>query len=495
MEADRQPPGWSKRPRHIQDDLKHWARQVWQISQPPQQYRKLITLVLIIALSAGGVFGLLGLGLTREAAFMGGIFIVAALLWLTETIPLFATALLVIALEVVLLANPGNWSFMGFEDGGSPPYQEFLAPLADPVIWLFLGGFIIAAAAVKEGIDQVLAGIVLKPFQGSPGKVMFGLMFVTTLLSMFMSNTATTVMMMTLVGPVLAQIPRKDPVRKGMILSIPFAANVGGMSTPISSPPNAVAMGYFQTAGIQITFLEWMLVAMPLVILGLIFTWIVLKLMFRPTTEKQHLAVGGGKLTGGGKFVLTVILFTIGLWVTDALHGLPSAVVALVPVVAFTATGLLGREDFNSLEWSILILIAGGIALGFGMQVTGLDEFLVSILPTNTTFVLAPIAIATLLLGTFMSNTAAANLLLPVGAALASSGAGPGLVQIGFVIALIASIGMVLPVSTPPNAVAYSTGEIETRDMAISGGIIAVGIVTLVILTGGPIIDFWLGDN
>lgn len=493
MEADSRPSGWLRGPRHVQDDLSHWARRLWQISRPPAQYRKLFILLAIIVLAGGSVFGLLGLGLTREAALMGGIFVAAALLWVTETIPLFATALLVIALEVILLANPGNWAFLGFEAGDSPAYQSFLAPLADPVIWLFLGGFLIAAAAVKEGIDQVLAGIVLKPFQGSPRKVIFGLMFVTALLSMFMSNTATTVMMMTLLGPVLAQIPRKDPIRKGMILSVPFAANVGGMATPIGSAPNAVAMGYFQQGGIQVTFLEWMLVAVPLVVIVLAFTWVVLVSLFRPTTEKQHLAVGGGKLTSGGKFVLVVILLTIGLWLTDALHGLPSAVVALVPVVAFTATGLLDRDDFNSLEWSILVLIAGGIALGYGMQITGLDQFIVTLLPSNSLFVLAPIAVATLLLGTFMSNTASANLLLPVGAALATSGAGPGLVEIGFVIALVSAVGMILPVSTPPNAIAYATGELWTKDMAISGSIIALGTVAIIILTGGPIIRFWLG--
>jgi solute carrier family 13 (sodium-dependent dicarboxylate transporter), member 2/3/5 len=431
-------------------------------------------------------------GLPREAAFMGGIFVLAGLLWVTEALPLFATALLVIGLEVILLANPGNWPGFGFEAGDGPAYQAFLAPLADPIIWLFLGGFLIAAAAVKEGVDQVLAGIVLHPFQGSPRRVMLGLMVVTAVFSMFMSNTATTAMMMTLVGPVIAQIPRGDPARKGIVLSVPFAANIGGMGTPISSPPNAVAVGFLEQAGISVSFLGWMLVAVPLLVFLLFVSWGLLAVRFRPTTVAQRLAAGGGRLDGRGAYVLIVILITIVLWLTDQVHGLPAAVVALFPAIAFTATRLLGRRDFNTLEWHILILIAGGIALGTGMQATGLDLAIVAAVPQAGVFVLAPLAIATVLLSTFMSNTAAANLLLPVGVALAASGAGPGALEVGVAIALTASLAMALPVSTPPNAIAFSQGDIESRDMAITGSLIGLVGVTLIVLLGGPIIRFWL---
>jgi len=494
MRADnhRSVPARPRWPRSIHDDLGYWLRRLARLPRPPVEAKPLV-IFLAALITAGVATGwLISEGLPREAALMGGIFVLAAILWVTEALPLFATALLVIGLEVILLANPGNWAGIGFEAGDSPPYQSFLAPLADPIIWLFLGGFLIAAAAVKEGVDQVLAGIVLRPFQGSPARVMMGLMVVTAVFSMFMSNTATTAMMMTLVGPVVAQIPRGDPARRGLILCVPFAANIGGMGTPISSPPNAVAVGFLEQAGVSVSFLGWMLVAVPLATVLLAITWALVAGRYRPKTSGLQLAAGGGSLDGRGIYVLLVIVITIVLWLTDQLHGLPAAVVALFPAIAFTATGLLGRQDFNTLEWHILVLIAGGIALGAGMQVTGLDAVIVGAVPEAGFFVLAPLAIATVLLSTFMSNTAAANLLLPVGVALAATGAGPGALEAGVAIALSASVAMALPVSTPPNAIAFAHGELETRDLAIIGSIVGLIAVTLIVLFGGPIIRFWL---
>jgi solute carrier family 13 (sodium-dependent dicarboxylate transporter), member 2/3/5 len=487
-------PVWrALRRRSIHDDLAYWLRRMGQLRRPPVEVRPLLWFLASVVAAVGTAAALLSAGLPREAAYMGGIFALAGLLWVTEALPLFATALLVIGLEVVLIANPGGWAGLGFEDGASPTYQTFLAPLSDPIIWLFLGGFLIASAAVKEGVDQVLAGIVLHPFRGSPRRVMLGLMLVTAAFSMFMSNTATTAMMMTLVGPVLVQIPRGDPSRRGLLLSIPFAANIGGMGTPIASPPNAVAVGFLQQAGVEVSFLGWMLVAVPLAAGLLMATWLLLSSQYRPEAQGVQLEAGGGHLDVRGIYVLAVIGITILLWLTDVLHGLPAAVVALLPVIAFTAPGILGRQDFNTLEWHILILIAGGIALGVGMQVTGLDRAVVAAVPTATLFVLAPLVVATVLLSTFMSNTAAANLLLPVGIALAASGEGPGVLEAGVAIALAASVAMALPVSTPPNAIAFAHGELEARDLAISGGMVGALAVVLIVLFGGPIIRFWLG--
>jgi sodium-dependent dicarboxylate transporter 2/3/5 len=180
---------------------------------------------------------------------------------------------------------------------------------------------------------------------------------------------------------------------------------------------------------------------------------------------------------------------TVGLWLTDALHGLPAAVVALLPAVAFTAPGLLGRADFNTLEWHILVLIAGGIALGVGMQATGLDTVLVGAIPESGRFALMPLVLATVLLSTLMSNTGAANLLLPVGLALAASSVALGAAETGIAIALAASAAMALPVSTPPNAIAYAQGELESKDFALPGMAAAV----LLVLLTRPVVAFWIG--
>jgi len=454
--------------------------------------RNVLLFLFSIAAAAATVPLLEPTGLPREAILMASIFVVASLLWVTEALPLFATAIVIIGLQVVLLANPGEWAGLGFEVGITPDYRTFLEPLADPIIVLFFGGFVLAKGATKQNIDLALAGIILKVFRGRPALVMLGLMLVTATFSMWMSNTATTAMMITLVVPMLQQVPKGDRLRKGMLLCVPLAANIGGMGTPIASPPNAVAVGFLQSAGYEISFLDWMLMAVPLLLILLAVTWWLLQRIFPPDDANVNLEPESEPITPWGWFVVVVFVVTIGLWLSEAWHGLPTAVVALVPAIAFTATSMLKQHDINGLEWNILILIAGGIALGRGMQITGLDEALVASLPLTAALVLPVLVVATLLLSTFMSNTAAANLLLPIGVSFAVALPGPGAIVIGVCIALAASVSMALPVSTPPNAIAYAQGDLETRDFMQIGAIVGLLAILLIIVFGAPIIGFWM---
>jgi solute carrier family 13 (sodium-dependent dicarboxylate transporter), member 2/3/5 len=424
----------------------------------------------------------------REAAFMAGIFVLAALLWVTEALPLFATALLVIGLQLVLLANPGNWPGLGFASGDSPGYRAVLHGAADPVLVLFFGGFLLAEAAVKERVDRSMSALLLNPFGERPGFVMAGVMLVTALFSMFMSNTATTAMMITLVMPLLAQMPREEPFRKGLVLAVPVAANIGGMGTPIGSPPNAVAVGYLQNAGQPLGFLPWMLVAVPLMLVMLAFGWWLLWRFHRPHTGGLRIRPQGEPITGRGWFVVGTFTVTVLLWLTDRWHGLPASVVALLPAVVFTASGVLSRTELNRIEWNVLILIAGGISLGAGMTMTGLDRVIVGWLPVgggqSLLLLLGVLVLATILLSTFMSNTAAANLLLPIGVTAATvAGAGANTVQMTLCIALAASLAMSLPISTPPNAIAYARNEFTTRDLVRVG--VWIGAAGAVLVLGG----------
>nr|WKN37637.1 SLC13 family permease [Tunicatimonas sp. TK19036] len=446
----------------------------------------LVALILVFWLSAQT-------NLPQEATYMMGIFVLAALLWMTEALPLFATAILIILLEIIFIANPGAWPGLGFGNGNSPDYRVFLAPLANPVIVLFFGGFLLAHAVLKEGVDKAMASGILRAFGGRPAMVMLGLMFITALFSMWMSNTATTAMMITMVAPMLNQLQKNDPLRKGLLLCIPFAANIGGMGTPIASPPNAVAVSFLLQAGYNVSFLEWVLIAVPLMVALLIFTWFLLSRLFRPADPSTILRPSPQTIDGRGWYVVIVLLLTVGLWLSDQWHGLSTAVVALFPAVAFTATGLLTRSDVNSLEWHILILIMGGLALGEGMQITGLDTVFVSLLPDQGSTVLLAMVIATLLFSTFISNTAAANLLLPIGISFAlqnTDGIGP--IQLTMSIALAASLAMSLPISTPPNTIAYSKGDVTTQDFTRTGIVIGIVAIGLIILLGNPIISFWL---
>jgi len=388
----------------------------------------------------------------------------------------------VISLEIILISNPGEWTGLGSVDGNNPSYKTFLNPLSDPVIILFLGGFILAQASVKEGIDKALASNILKIFGKKPKTVMLGLMVITSIFSMWMSNTATTAMMITLTVPLMAQIPANDPFRKGLVLCIPFGANIGGLGTPIASPPNAVAVGFLKNVGIDISFLEWMIIAVPLVVIMLLFTWFLLWVLYKPK-ERFSLSSESHKIDSRGIYVMVIFSLTILLWLADAWHGLPTAVVALVPVVGFTTTGIIRRSDINALEWHILILIAGGIALGLGLKLTGLDLIIVDLIPKESVFILPLLIASTVLLSTFMSNTAASNLLIPLGVSFAIGMQNNQLaMEIGIGVALAASMAMSLPISTPPNAIAYAKGILSSKDFAKAGvliGILAIGLILL----------------
>ncbi|MFN4286645.1 MAG: SLC13 family permease [Lacibacter sp.] len=423
---------------------------------------------------------------TNEAAWMAGIFTLACLLWMTEALPLFATALLIMGLEVLLLANPGGWQGLGFENRVSPSFTFFLEPLSDPIIVLFLGGFMLARAAVKRGVDAALAAWVLRFFGNTPPRVMMGMMVITAFFSMWMSNTATATMMITLLPPLFAQLPGEERFQKGMLLAIPFAANIGGMGTPIASPPNAVAVSALARAGTPVLFLEWVAVALPFALLMLLVTYQLLYRSYRPVDANRLVVMERKPIDGRGLYVIAIFSITIVLWLTEQWHGLPTAVVALLPIIAFTATGMLNKTDINSLEWNILLLIAGGIALGRGISATGLDLWLVEQLPDQSAYMLTVLVFTTLLLSTFISNTATANLLIPIGISIAvSTDAGNTLYiqEMAMGIALAASLAMALPVSTAPNTIAYAQGALTTPDFVKKGaviGLLGVGLISIV---------------
>ncbi len=318
--------------------------------KPPLAIRNLIIFSFgAITAIAIVIYLLSNTDLPREKVFMVGIFILATWLWFTEAVPLFATAVLIIGLEVLLLGNPGNWPNIGFEAVDNPGFRYFLAPLSDPVIILFFGGFILAIATVKEGVDKALAGQLLNIFGKSPTRVLLGMMGVTAIFSMWMSNTATAAMMITLSIPILAQIPPKEPFRKSIMLAIPFAANIGGMGTPISSPPNAVAVAYLRSAGFDISFFEWFLIALPVWLILLVILYFILSRLYKVPVDLVEFDVPKSLIDARGWFVIFIFASTVLLWLTDFFHGLPPAVVALIPPIVFTTTGLINTKDLKSL--------------------------------------------------------------------------------------------------------------------------------------------------
>jgi sodium-dependent dicarboxylate transporter 2/3/5 len=489
-------------PAHLPPDEPRSASEFWRGGV--FQHALPAMLCGVAALATGTSLALLT-DLPREQVYMTGIFVLAALLWLTQSVPLFATSIVIIAAMVLFLANPGDWAGFGFSEAtaaSKPDYREVLGIIGSPILVLFFGGFILAEALVKQGVDKSLASLIVRPFRGKPKSTLAAVMVATAFLSMWMSNTAATAMMITLAGAMMAKVPGDEPFRRALVLGVAFAANIGGMGTPIGTPPNAVALEALSQRGISLTFGEWMAIAVPLATGLLVLAWLMLVVMYKPRDPNLDLKPESKPLTRKGWFTVAIFGITIALWLTGKIHGVPSYVVALFPAVVFTAVGIIGRDDVNALEWNILILIAGGLAIGFGMKVVGLNAVLADAVAgvgvTSSFLIVAALATATLVLANFMSHTAAANLIVPVGVtimAAMSAGAGDGgesqMVVLAVSLALIASIAMSLPVSTPPNAIAFGTDAISLKELATGGTILSVIGLALIVAFGGVVITFW----
>jgi sodium-dependent dicarboxylate transporter 2/3/5 len=440
-----------------------------------------------ISLIAAGIAFLIPLvftfdGLTTAGHRMFAIFLVAIVLWVTEAIPLYSTAVLIIMLEILMISDQAPVGLPGsFEPRA---FRDYFSALADPVLMLFLGGFFLAMGASKFRLDRAMARTLLRPFGDSPARIMLGLMLITGAFSMFMSNTATTATMMAVVLPVVATLDSKDRLRAGMVLAIPIAANIGGIGTPVGTPPNAIAIGQLSASGTPVSFGKWMLMAVPAAVALLIFAWWMLRRLFPSESTSMRLNIEAEfDRSRPARIFYVVFAVTVIMWLTESVHGLSSSVVGFIPVVVLLAVQVFNEKDLQNVQWHVLWLVAGGIALGRGVADSGLDSWLIGLITWENigpSVIAAAFAIVALILSTVISNSASANLLVPIGLALTTAGAidlDPLIV--GFVIAIGASLAMALPISTPPNAIAYSSGLLETGDMARAG--LIIGIVGLVL--------------
>jgi len=419
------------------------------------------------------------------------IFLLAALLWVLEPVPVFATSILIITLELIMISDKGLHWFrqppQGHELGNLIPYTDIFSAFSSPIIILFMGGFALAIAASKYELDNNLARVLLKPFGKQPKFIMLGLMLITSVFSMFMSNTATTVMMLALLGPIVASAPKGDLGIKALVLCIPIAANTGGIATPIGTPPNAIALQYL-TGEHSISFLSWMMMGLPFVLIQLTIAWFLLQKLF-PSSQAEMTLKLEGSFIRNWRAIVVYITFasTIILWMTTSLHGMNTYVVAVIPLAVFTLTGIMGKDELKQINWDVLWLVAGGIAIGIGLEETGLANALAHAIDYESLSPMSVVITMSLicwLMANFMSNTATANLLMPIAAAIGTSMQSladvGGLQGLLVVVAFSASLGMILPVSTPPNSLAYSTGLIESKDMAKTGLIIGVIGLTIV---------------
>ncbi|MBQ9592140.1 MAG: SLC13/DASS family transporter [Paludibacteraceae bacterium] len=430
-------------------------------------------------------------GLTVIHQRVIAIFVLGAFLWVSEAIPIWATSVMVIVLMLLSISNSAFAPFRyGIPAEELISYKHIMSTFADPTIMLFLGGFVLAIAAQKCQLDNNLARVLLKPFGTKSQMVLLGFLLITAVFSMFMSNTATAAMMITILAPIIkATQTCRGKGKIALAMSIPIAANVGGIGTPVGTPPNAIALKYLndpEGLNLGIGFGQWSALMIPFVIVLLLFTWLLLRRLF-PFEEKNIIIHIDGKFRKDWHAVVTYVTFgvTVLLWMLDKVTGINANAVALIPVAVFCATGIINRDDLKEIPWSVLWLVAGGFALGVGLEDTGLAKQMIDSIPFgdwNPVVTIIGAGVICLLMSTFISNSATAALLIPILAAI-GKGMGETLTPFGGIvvllsgIALSASLAMSLPISTPPNAIAYSTGIVNQKDMAKVG--ITVGVVGL----------------
>ena len=463
----------------------------WRFIRRYNRYIKvsLISLIaFVIAMLPLDAFGINAFNPIQQR--MVAIFVWAALMWIIEAVPAWTTSLLIIVIMLLTISNSGISPLVtGYE--GVMNYKDIMNTFANPTVMLFMGGFILALVASKSGIDISMARAMLKPFGSRPSVVLFGFMLVTAVFSMFVSNTATAAMMLTFLAPVLRQLPPSEKGTAALALAIPIGANIGGLATPIGTPPNGIALQYINgELGLGVDFGEWMMIMTPLMLAILVISWFLLKFLYPFTAKKVNMHIMGGAKKGWRTVVIYATLaVTILLWMFEKVTGINSYVVALVPIGVFAITRIIKSSDLKDIDWACLWMVAGGFALGEGMSKTGLANVLVQAIPFE---ILDnwPIAIMVggglicWLLSQFISNSAATALMIPIMVAVGKGMEGPlgayggiGTLLIG--VAMAASFAMALPISTPPNAIAYSTGLIKTKQMFTTG--VLIGTISLVI--------------
>jgi sodium-dependent dicarboxylate transporter 2/3/5 len=433
---------------------------------------------LIILINAA-LFVALQLWLPFEPAIVDGlsILIFIAVLWLTEALDVSITALLVPILAVAF---------------GVLDTTKALASFANPIIFIFLGGFALASALHAQKIDTAIANKVLTLARGRFNVAVFMLFAVSAGLSMWISNTATTAMMLPLILGVLHQLNEEEqrPTYIFVLLGVAYCANIGGIATLVGSPPNAIA-----AAQNNMTFADWLTLAGPLSLILLPVMLAVLFMVIRPnlnhhfSTEHEPLEWTQPRLLTLGIFGLTVLFWIFSSPINKLLGGLPKfdTVIAISAIVALGLSRVVTWKQIEkTTDWGVLMLFGGGICLSAVLKATGTSVFLADHIGSflqGAPMLLVILAVVTFVvfLTEFASNTASAALLVPVFAAIAESLGIPAVI-LSALIAVSASCAFMLPVATPPNAIVYGSGYVAQKDMMRAG--FRINLSCIVVISG-----------
>ena len=449
--------------------------------------QKVIYFLLSIIFAFGLTYTLASPDLEKDQIYVLFLLFLSIGLWVSEAVPPFAVGLFIVGFLIFSLGS----HYQETDPEHAAEYvMKYMQTWSNSVIWLMLGGFFMAEGMRAVGLDKTLFKVSISKFGSQPRYVLLGIMLVTAIFSMIMSNTATTAMMIAAVIPFLDTLKNDAPFSKALLLGIPASASLGGMGTIIGSPPNAIAIEALNSHGIQFGFLEWMMVGFPVAIILVFAFWIFLINRYVPKVTTIDLSfLNNLDQTSSSpvfkikkRIVMAILLLTLTLWLTGNIHGIPASIVSFLPIILLTMFGIVSGEEVRKLPWDTLMLVAGGLSLGLAIKETGLADHYVSMIQgfnINFYVMIIVFSLMTVVFSNFMSNTATATILIPIAIILASQNA----LILPLVISLSASAALFLPISTPPNAIAFSTGRMNQKDF-MAGGLMAAILAPVVIIMG-----------
>ena len=441
------------------------------ISAKSKRRRSIYLFLGSLVVALGLTFILREPGFTDSQVYVLFLLFFAVGLWMTEAIPPFAVSLFIIAYLVYTFGNPNL-------NAAPEKIDRYVTTFASSVIWLLLGGFFMAAAMTKTGLDRRVLSLALRISGTKPGNILSALMFTTMTFSMLMSYTATTAMVVAALMPLLTSLG-KSKITKALLLGVSTAAAVGGMGTIIASSTNAVAAGLIEEAGLKIDFFKWVQYGLPVSITLTAICCYALNRRLLRNADKISLEFMNENISRSAEsitqrlIVMIIIVVTILFWMTTSLHGIKTAAISAIPIVGLTVTGVLTKDDMKKLPWDTLFLVAGGLSLGEAIESTGMLNhyaYQLQSMKIGPVFLILIFSYMGMIFSNVASNVAACMLLIPLGMSLL-----PGhKAELAMSVALSSSACVFLPISTPPNLVVYSTGFLEQKDFRIGGIIVGL---------------------
>ncbi|MEK6452295.1 MULTISPECIES: SLC13 family permease [Myroides] len=406
------------------------------------------------------------------------ILIFSILLWATEAIPPFAVGIMIIGFLVYTMGNM---------EGATLSPQEISATWSDSVIWIFLGGFFLSEGMRKTNLDLSLFKKTLSIFGSNPNTLVLGIIIVTSVLSLIISNTATAAMVLASVMPLIDREGKDSMMSKAILISIPAAATFAGMMSMVSTPPNLIVVNVLKSKGYSVSFMQWFFLGFVPATILLVGFW--LAVVKKYTSKVKGLDVSFANkaldLTNSMRLqrltVIVILIITVGMWMFGSTLHIPTAGAAMVPIMFLPMMGIITAEDVRKLPWDTLMLVAGGLALGMAIKellAPYYSQFLAD-MEFNMIAMMIIFAVVTVLFSNIMSSTATATIVINVAAIVLPP---EQLLPVGLVVGLCASCGLFLPVSTPPNAIVFGTGLLKQKDFRLGGIFGAVIGTTIIIL-------------